>query len=65
MIYTKSNLKNQRTLCRAQCCDLKVWVGSKRVWLCREGDGVTIERLNADGRWEVVAGSCFTSTAEG
>lgn len=52
------------TLCVAQCCSLKIEDERERVWLCRVGGGVTVERYNeSTGRWEVVSGSCYALEA--
>lgn len=39
------------------CRSLKIDTGTMRVWLCRVGDGVSVERYR-DGRWTVVDGGC-------
>ncbi|MEE9579945.1 MAG: hypothetical protein V3V74_01345 [Nitrosomonadaceae bacterium] len=52
-------LKDKPTLHQGQCCDCKIDTGDMRVWLCREGGGVTIEKL-LDGKWDIVAGSYYS-----
>jgi hypothetical protein len=44
---------------KSQCCDLKIADGSMRVWLCRVGGGISIEKLVND-RWRRVEGGCLT-----
>jgi hypothetical protein len=56
-IYTADEIRDLPTLCVGQCCSLKIDTGTMRVWLCRVGDGVSIERYR-DGRWTVVEGGC-------
>jgi len=57
-IYKPSELEDLPTLCTGQCCSLKIETPKMRVWLCRVGGGVSIEKY--DGRrWEVVAGDCY------
>ncbi len=48
------------TLCQGQCCDLKIEDEDRRVWLCRVGGGVSVERFDGDG-WVVVEGGCDAS----
>jgi len=60
-IWTPAELKKLPTLCVGQCCSLKIERLDEglRVWLCRVGGGVTVERYDvASGRWNVVAGGC-------
>lgn len=58
MIYTPAELRNLRTLSTGACCDLKIDRRTERVWLCRSGGGVSIERKARDGRWYVSEGGC-------
>ncbi len=60
--YTPDYLRGLATLCVGQCCDLKVGTNTKRVWLCRVGGDVTIERISR-GRWSTVSGSCTATSA--
>jgi len=60
MIYAPSELKDKPTLHQGQCCDCKIDTRDMRVWLCRVGGGVTIERLR-DGAWVTVDGGCYNS----
>lgn len=57
-IYEPSELRDLPTLCVGQCCSLKIDTGNMRVWLCRVGGGVTIERYR-NGRWDTVEGDCY------
>jgi|GEM_PF-2141064 len=61
MIYSPEELQDLPTIHQGHCCDCKIDTGDMRVWLCRVGGGVTIERY--DGRrWNTVEGSCTTLT---
>ena len=62
-IYSPAELAALPTLCVGQCCSLKIETPTMRVWLCRVGGGVSIEKYNGE-RWEVVAGDC-SDTGEG
>ncbi len=57
-IYSAEELAGMPTLSAGHCCNLKVDTGGLRVWLCRVGGGVTVEKY-ADGRWSNVAGGCM------
>lgn len=57
MIFTPAELKDLPTLHVGQCCSCKIDTGTMRVWLCRVGGGVTIERC-LNGKWTTVHGSC-------
>lgn len=61
-IYTPQRIESLPNLCISQCCTLKLDDGTHRVWLCRVGGGVTIEKLQ-DGRWDVVDGDCYSRSA--
>jgi ribosomal protein L37E len=58
MIYTPDELRNKPTLHQGQCRDCKIDTGDMRVWLCRVGGGVTVERLR-NGVWLTVCGGCY------
>jgi hypothetical protein len=61
--YTKEELESMPTLCTGQCCSLKVETSTERLWICRVGGGISIERYaRRTGRWKLVEGGC---TAEG
>jgi hypothetical protein len=57
VIESPNDIRNMPTLCKGQCCSLKIDQGGRRVWLCRVGGGVTVENL-VNGRWIIVAGDC-------
>jgi hypothetical protein len=60
--YLPEDLEDMPTLCTGQCCSLKVESERERVWLCRVGGGVSIERYNSKtGQWRVVEGNCYPS----
>lgn len=60
-IFSASELRKLPTICVGQCCSLKIEelaeYHAMRVWLCRVGGGVTIERYR-DGKWITVSGGC-------
>lgn len=57
--YLPEDLEPLPTLCVGQCCSLKIDEPKRRVWLCRVGGGVSIERYDEKtGRWETVEGGC-------
>lgn len=58
MLYTADEIRDKPTISSGHCCNLKIDAGDMRVWLCRVGDGVTIERLR-DGVWRTVNGGCM------
>ena len=58
--YDPDELAELPTLCTGQCCSLKIETARTRVWLCRVGGGVTVERYDPKrGRWEVARGDCL------
>lgn len=63
--YIPAQLRDLPALSKSQCCDLKLDTDGQRVWLCRVGGGVTIEYLDASGRWRIEDGDCYQKSAEG
>lgn len=58
--YLPSDLEDMPTLCVGQCCSLKIDGPRVRVWLCRSGGGVSIERYDPQTeRWRKVEGDCY------
>lgn len=69
MTETARALKSLPTLSAGQCCDLKIDDGERRVWICRVGGGVTVEKLirgygMVGDRWRVVEGGCSSDGSE-
>lgn len=61
--WNASVLRELPTIHQGLCCDCKVDSSGVRVWLCRVGGGVTIEQYHINsGRWDRVAGDCYTTT---
>lgn len=63
MTETARALKSLPTLATGQCCSLKIDDGTRRVWICRVGGGVSVERL-IGGAWRVVEGGCGDESEE-
>jgi hypothetical protein len=64
MSYKAKDLKTLPTISAAHCCNLKVHDDGLRVWLCREGGGVSVEQYDERrGRWVVTDGSCYAPEA--
>jgi len=59
MLYSPEELEEMETIREGQCCDCKIDTGSIKVWLCRIGGGVTIEKL-INNKWITAEGSCTT-----
>ncbi len=59
-----SVLAEMPTLYSGHCCNLKIEAEDRRVFLCRVGGGVTVERL-IDGRWVTVEGGCMVGGSDG
>ena len=60
--YTPYSIEILGTLCKGQCCNLKLDDGTHRVWLCRVAGGITVETLK-NGRWQTTSGGCYASEA--
>ena len=59
--FSENALDKLPTLAVGQCCSLKIDTFPVRVWLCRSGQGVTIETYNPTaGRYEITQGGCYS-----
>lgn len=58
IVWDARELRRLPTLATGQCCDLKVDLGEIRVWVCRVGGGVTVERQDDRGCWRTAEGGC-------
>lgn len=55
--FSEVALNKLPTLAVGQCCSLKVDAFPVRVWVCRMGNGVTVETYNpVEKRWDAKGG---------
>lgn len=65
MIYVASDYVDLPTLCVGQCCSLKEETPHKRIWVCRVGGGITIERYDRKlHRWYNALGDCYATAVD-
>lgn len=57
-------LKHAPTIKSGHCCNLKLEAHPYRVWICRVGDGITIEKYTQKNGWRNVAGGCMAGEDE-
>jgi len=60
--YFPADLEPLPTLCKGQCCELKLEDRKHRVWLCATSGGVTVETLR-HGKWRITSGGCASESA--
>jgi len=50
------SLKDLPTIHQGQCCNCKIDTGNIRIWLCRGGNGISIEQYQPkSGRWVTIS----------
>lgn len=55
---TEEDVREAETIDQGHCCDCKYDDRQHKVWVCRVGNGISVEAL-IGGSWRVVAGDCM------